>query len=980
MTSQKNVLKIKHIYAGALIALAILLTVVVLGYVSLDKAKESTEWVSHTLKVISNIHKIEGKIGNLGSSQRDYIVTTQLRYLNEYESVVPELQDELLILKALTVDNEFQEKKLIELESLIGKLKSVYAVNIDHVQKGRVQQAIKRVREGVNSQTLGRVKNIIDEMIHHEEKLLNQRLEIQKKVSNQSTSFILTGCIFTFLLVFLATALIVREFKRKLKIQESLNKTSEIQRAILNSAAFALIACDKDGTVTHFNPAAEKLLGFSSKEVIGKSPGMFHLQSEMESMAQKLSERFKTPISPDFSVFRYRADLEIIETDHWTFIRKDGSKVPISLSVTSQRNEQNVVTGYLGIAYDITTQLEYEKEIIEAKEQALAGTKAKSEFLANMSHEIRTPMNAIMGMAELLNETQLDDEQRKYVDVFQRAGESLLNIINDILDLSKIEAGHFELDINPFTLSNVIDQAAEIMALRAHQKGIELAIDVDEGLNDFYIGDNNRLRQILLNIIGNAVKFTKKGEILLHVTSGKENPDFHEIKIEIQDTGIGMNEGQLKRLFERFNQADSSITKEYGGTGLGLNITKRLVELMNGSIHVESVVDVGTKFTITVQLKDDKAPHLQDENITLRGKKVLIVDDTKTNRFILRKILDYQGAITSETNDGEEAIKYIREEANKNEPFDLVLLDCRMPGLDGFSVADKIQNSELKGPLIMMLTSDNRAGDLARARALGLKSYLVKPVLKNQLLTEIGRAMSLEEPPKKATSIPEQFDGEPLKILLVDDNDENRLVIRSFLRKYPWTIEEAKNGREALEFFSPQKYDVVLMDMQMPILDGYSATREIRKIEHETKSEPTPVLALTAYALTEEVDKSFEAGCNGHLSKPISKASLIEAIKANSGTLEIVIDPDLEDLIPDYVANRRKEVLDLIAALERKDFNHIQAVGHKLRGSAGSYGFEALSEVGKVLEERGHVSDAVSVKRALNEYQQYLKRMKISYA
>lgn len=970
----------RHIITGSAIALVTLFVVILLGFKSLDQARDSSNWVNHTFAVISKIQKLQSGINELGTSQRGFILTSQERHLNNFNSIRPDVTFLIEHIRNLTIDNSSQQERLQKLESKLSYLLEVYHRNIELVKKGHPEKAADNVKSGKAEDVISEVRTLISEMIAQEEDLITHRLKKEKEDNNLSNLLILGGSSFSFIMVLIAAILVSRELRRRNAVQSSLNKTSAIQKAILDSAAFALIAVDTEGKVTLFNPAAEKLLGYTSEEVLGKSISTFHMESEITEMSQELSERFGVTVKPDFETFTYRANRGIIEVDQWMLIRKDGKAIPVNLSMTSQKTFDGEIQGYLGIAYDITQQLEYEKTIIEAKEQAIAGTQAKSEFLANMSHEIRTPMNAIMGMAELLNESDLDEEQKKYVEVFTRAGESLLNIINDILDLSKIEAGHFELDMAPFSLSNVIEKSSEIMALKAHQKKLELAVDMENGLHDHFIGDGNRIRQIILNLLGNAIKFTKKGEILLKITGNKKEHDLTEVIIEVTDTGIGMTEEQLNMLFERFNQLDSSITKEYGGTGLGLNITKRLVELMNGKIEVQSTFGKGSKFTVRLILKEDEEPAFNVTTVSLKNKKVLIVDDTKTNRYILRKILDFQGAVTEEASDGEKGLEKIQEANRTGMPYDLVLLDCRMPGMDGFTVAEKVQRTETKGPLIMMLTSDNRPGDLQKSKELGLKSYLVKPVLRNELMLEISRIMQKVETQKTELKASQETKTDiNLKILLVDDNEENRLVIRSFLKKLSWEIDEARNGQEAVGLYSPGKYSVILMDMQMPVMDGYTATRAIREIENEKRANPTTILALTAYALKEEIDKSIQAGCNGHLSKPVSKTALIKALEAFTKNYTVTVDKDLEDLIPDYLAARTKELATLEAAFEENNFPLIQAIGHKLRGSAGSYGFQELSEVGKELEEKSKTSDAQSIKQALTQYQHYLKNVQVIY-
>lgn len=974
-------LSFRKIYIGTTVALLTLMMVIILGYQSIGENQRSSVWVTQTLSVIAKIQQVETEMNELGTSSRGFIITSQDRHLNHFEKTRPVFEKVLNDLVGLTNDSPKQQARVLQIKSVSAELIDFHQANIERVKNNKTSEAVALIKKGLGQDKVDVIRAIIKEMIEQEEKLLNDRLHLQKKSTNQSNLIILAGSVLAFFLVLIASFMVIFEFKRRIAAQKTLNEASQVQKAILQASAFALIATDVTGKITLFNAAAEKLLGYTSEEILGRDPGVFHRPEEMLKMADHLKMRFGETVPLGFDIFTYRAKKGMVESDQWTYIRKNGTAIPVNLSITAQRDLNGEITGYLGIAYDVSQQLEYEEAILQAKEQAVAGTQAKSEFLANMSHEIRTPMNAIMGMAELLNETELNEEQRKYVEVFQRAGESLLNIINDILDLSKIEAGHFELDKMPFSLSSVVEKSAEIMALKAHQKQLELAVDIDEELNDHFIGDPNRLRQILLNLLGNAIKFTKRGEVLLKISSGINHGLGREVIFEIQDTGIGMTEEQLKKLFERFNQADSSITKEYGGTGLGLSITKRLVELMDGKIEVQSSHGIGTKFTVRIFLPEDEVPQSEVELVSLKGKKILIVDDTKTNRFILKKIVDHQGAIAHEAVDGTSALEMITKEAKSGKPYDLVLLDCRMPDIDGFKVAENVIGTSLNGPMIMMLTSDNRPGDLAKSKKLGLKSYLVKPVLKQELLMEISRAMSNTQDavPLPEVKIENRINSE-LKILLVDDNDENRLVIRSFIKNLPWKVDEAKNGKEALALFEPGKYDVVLMDMQMPVMDGYSATREIRKTEAFQAAEPSPVLALTAFALKDEVDKSFEAGCNGHLSKPISKATLIGAIEEYTREFNVVVDKDLEELIPDYLANRTKELVTLKEAFEHSNFSFIQTTGHKLRGSAGSYGFSDLSEIGKELEEKSKILDGTSVRHALNQYQLYLKRVKVSFS
>jgi len=805
-------------------------------------------------------------------------------------------------------------------------------------------------------------------------------------------------------LVMLGLVFVLSIVDRRFTLQAMELRSGEKRyRQIVETAFDAFVGFGPSLVVEHWNPQAERTFGWTKSEALGRHLDQFvMLNRKTDEMGKTLRE-----LLDECGPAEMQRRIEILAR------HKDRHEFPAEMAISSVRS--GAVQMFAAFVHDVTERKQVEREREAAKEAAEAASQAKGDFLANMSHEIRTPLNGVIGMTELVLQTELTREQRDYLDTVRFSAESLLSVINDILDFSKIEAGKVELEEIDFDLRECLETTLRTVALRADEKGLELLCDVDSAVPNVFRGDPNRLRQIVVNLVGNAIKFTPEGEVALKVTTAPPKGTRYPLHFVVSDTGIGIAPEKLESIFHSFSQADTSTTREYGGTGLGLTISRRLVEMMGGQIRVESQVGKGSAFHFTIELECGVESTLSRTGSShqgvLTGTRVLVVDDNRTNRRILERLLVGWGMEPQLVPDGQSALAMLQAAIETGRPYQLILTDMHMPKMDGFELVERIQGEDrTRMPTIMMLTSGKQHGDAVRCEQLGVAAYLLKPIRQAELREAIARvlgAMAENRETQMITSTVLEHSRDTnatLNVLLAEDNEVNQKLATRLLEKRGHSVVVVKNGREALEAIRKANYDLVLMDVQMPEMDGIEATAALRLAELETGLH-LPVIAMTALVMKGDRERCIAAGMDGYLPKPIRSQELDEVLDncvarktRSTGSAELASVPppmnlqeaidarellervgDERDFLAELVNTFRddfpKQLETMTTALKDGNATQLTLAAHSLKGALSNLAAPRAAVLAAGVEAAGKSGNFPSAEIALKDLRPELARV-----
>ena len=790
--------------------------------------------------------------------------------------------------------------------------------------------------------------------------------------------------------------LAVQNDQHRRAAEKSVVESARRTRALVDNVVDGIVLVDANGFIVEFNPAAERIFGHRAGDVIGRAWQVLAPPGDT-GYGKLLEDCVKRGEGAAQSVVR-----ELIG------VRKHGEQFPVELSVSP--TPINGQTMFTALVRDITEPKRARQALIEASEAAEQANRAKSEFLANMSHEIRTPMNGVLGMTELLLETQLEALQRDYAETIRDSAKGLLTVVNDVLDYSKVEAGQLHLEKIDMDLRDVFEDVGRLVAMQAHAKNLDVVVQVDPSLPDLVTGDPGRMRQVLLNLGSNAVKFTEKGKVHLSLLVTHRDSRQMTVRCEVRDTGIGIPAHRIGRLFKPFSQVDSSMTRRFGGTGLGLSIVRSLVDLMGGQVRVESTLGVGSVFWFTATFEVcNRQLAVAPGKANLIGKRVLIVDDHETNRRVLAAQVQRLKIETAEADTAQRALELLAEAHSEGRPFDAVLIDQHMPQTDGAQLGSSLAaDARFRSLRLVLLTSLGRRGDARRFSELGFSAYLLKPVTQRDLTDCLTLVMSGQpidahlrtQPIITRHQLRALRSRQQRLLLLVDDNPVNQKVGKALLERLGYRVDLAANGKEALHSWEQGRYDAILMDCQMPEMDGYQATREIRRREDGERH--IPIIAVTAHAMTGAEEECLAAGMDAYQSKPLDREKLakclvtllpeqsesdaetvggaaqletpsVRAVASENATRSVDAAPvdwdkieqaaggDNEfalELADTFAQSSRQAIERIESALASNDIAGVQRAAHSIKGAAGSIGAVTSRTLAANLEDAARASDA----------------------
>jgi len=807
---------------------------------------------------------------------------------------------------------------------------------------------------------------------------------------------------------------IFRDISERKETMGKLMEAEERYRTVFENSAVAITLTDEHEKIVSWNHFTEQLLGMTKEDLYMKPVKDLYPEEEWRRM-QSLNLRQKG--------LQHQLETKIK--------RKDGSTVDIALSVTLSKHADGTKMGSIGVVRDITQLKAAQAEMKKAQEAAEGASKAKSEFLANMSHEIRTPMNGIIGMTGLMLDTNLTLEQREYAQAVQNSADALLTIINDILDFSKIEAGKMSIEPISFDLQLTVEEAAELLAVRAREKGIELIVRYDPQAPRRVVGDPGRIRQIITNLLSNAIKFTDEGYVLVNIDFKEKIDGKALLHFSVEDSGIGIPENKIEHIFDKFTQADASTTRRFGGTGLGLAICRQLVELMNGKLGANSVVGKGSVFWFNLALPVDHAKSDVPGAINLSGLRILIVDDNEINRRVLQEQMLNWGIHNDVFSSGAEALAGLYNAFSAGKPYDLAILDYQLPGMDGEMLAKAIKGDpKLQGTVLVLLTSMGMRGDGKKFLDQGFSAYLVKPVRQDHLMQAIATAWSTRQQGgvsrlitrhtlKENATVQDAEQPAALKsharILLAEDNQVNQQVAKRMLEKIGCHVDVVGNGVEALSMLQRFPYDLIFMDCQMPEMDGYEATLKIRGLAGEFKN--IPVIALTANVMEGDRDKCIQAGMNDYVGKPVKKEALLGALDkwlfrprsapapaaepkpkakgADAAANGKVINPERLEALKEFAddddgsfiitlfetffTNVEPRIQQMYDAVVKKDAQKLCREAHGIKGSSSNLGADYVANLAQQLESLGKSGSTEGAQTLVEQLKAEMEKVKEAF-